>query len=119
MSKQWNYIPKACVGEGAQFQGSVTLSIPTFEQRWSYIEDSNLEMNEEGNIDTKKIAKNIGSLLKLVAAAKKHIVTVDLTKVSTGVKYQSVEDLETDADCDPVLFELGALMINGFRPGKN
>lgn len=119
MSKKWVYVPKACQGEGAKFQGSVELSIPTFEQRWGYIEDANLEMNEEGAIDTKKLTKNIGSLIKLVNAAKKHIVSVDITKVEEGIKYVTADELTLDADCDGILFELGALMMNGFRPGKN
>lgn len=120
MSKaKWVYVPKLCTGDDAKFAGKFELSIPTFEERWGYIDEASLELNEEGAIDAKKMTKNIGSLVKLVKAAKKHIVSIDIEKKGLGIKYCTIEELETDADCDGLLFELGALMMNGFRPGKN
>ena len=44
-----NYTPKVCQGDDAKFEGSIELKMPTFDQRFQYMEECGFELDEDGN----------------------------------------------------------------------
>jgi len=112
------YVPESCKGESPIFSGSVVLRAPTFDERYSYLEDSGFIMDEEGEVK-KSMLKGLSAVRKVVAMSVKHYLKVDMKRISDGYEFKSFEDLSTDDDGHKVLIDVGLKILNGFKAGKN
>lgn len=109
-------VPDVCKGKDAQFEGEIKIATPSFDQRWQYIEDAGIELDEKGQVNMS--AGNISALRKMVKATEKHYKEVKIVG-KDGVSYKSFSDLAQDPVCDSILFEIAGLFLKGIRPSPN
>jgi hypothetical protein len=101
----------------AMFSGSITLKIPTYDERCEYLEQCGIDVGDDGGVERKK--SNLSILRAMVRASQKFYVEVDITKVDGGHTYKNFDDLSLDPDCDGILMEVAREVRGGFRPSKN
>lgn len=112
-----SFIPEACVGEKAQFEGALVIRLPSAEERCDYMAEANINFAEVREGINNSALKPMGMLIR---KSYDHIVKVDLKKKSDGKKVNSIEDLKYDPDCFGILTEIaGKLMSGGFVLGKS
>jgi len=101
----------------ATFSGKIRLRAPTFDEKYQYIEESGLDLDEEGNMESK--GGQLKTIRRLVGFSKKHYEEITLKRISDGVEFKSFEQMEVDSSCDAILIDVGSQLINGFKPTKN
>lgn len=115
--REINYTPDACKpGEKQSMQGSVIITVPTFDERYGYIEEAGFETNDKGDIEGG--VKNLKAIRKMVQLSQKHYKAVNLKKLD-GVEVKSFEAMVDEPDCDAVLIEVAMQLMNGFKASKN
>ena len=114
--KTIKYVPSVCKGDAPKWQGSIELRLPTFDEKFDYIESMELGVNADGDVDSSSMHK-VRSIRKLVKMSEKHYISVAL-KSSDGVEIKSFEDMQYEDDMHTVLAEVSGLMLNGFKVGN-
>lgn len=110
------YVPKACRGDKAKFQGSILLRVPTFDEKYQYIEESGFELEDDGTV--RASIKQIGALRKIAKLAEKHCLKVTLEKLDDKKKISSYQEMTEDPDCEALILELATGLLNQFKPGN-
>lgn len=118
--KTIKYVPEALKKEDAKLEGSLTLRLPTFDEKFDYIDQSGLELSEDGAIDLKtlKLKDRVKVVRLFVNLSKAHYLKVEMKHKETGEEYTSFEDLSCEPDAEAMLAEVGMQLINGFKLGK-
>lgn len=114
--KTFEYIPSQCKGDAPEFEGSVTLRMPTFDDRFRFVEECNFETTPEGVIDSSQ--KQIKPMRAMVKLSEEFYKKVNLKK-KDGTAYRSFEDLSVDADCTLLLIEIASALMGGKALSKN
>lgn len=117
--KTVNIVPSICKGKAAKWEGSVTLRLPTFDERYEYIESLNIKATDEGEIETMTTAKQIASVREMVKVSKKHYVTIDLKHKESGEEIKSFEEMQYVEDLHAVMIELATMLLRGFKVGND
>ena len=111
-----DYIPSQCKGEGKSFEGSMKIKLPSFDQKYLYMEQSGFSVNEKGEFESGM--KQIPAIRKMVGFAKDHIISVSLKKIQSGVEFKAYDEMIYDGDCDAILIEIAMQLMNGFKVGN-
>lgn len=111
-----DYIPTQCKGEDKKFEGTVKIKLPSFDQKYLYMEQSGFSVNEKGEFESG--IKQIPAIRKMVSFAKDHIVSVSLKKIPSGVQFKAYDEMIYDGDCDSILIEIAMQLMNGFKVGN-
>lgn len=109
--------PLVCREENSLLQGTVTIEVPSFDQKYQYMEECNFDVSESGDIKTSK--QQLKAIRKMVALSEKHYNKVNIKRKSDGKEFNSFEDLTYDSDCDSILIEMAGKLMSGFKMGKN
>ena len=114
------FIPEACTGETALFEGYFEVKSPNFEQRYQYMDDSGFDLTQkEGQeLSKEQTREQMRSLRKLVSYSKDHVEEIHLKRKSDNKEFKSFDDLSNDPSCDALLIELGTKMVTGFDLGN-
>lgn len=112
------YVPEACKGEEKVFEGNLEIRLPTFDEKFEYLES--LGMNLDDAEDLTKVSKLalLKSIRAMVRLSKPHYVAVNLKKIQSGEVYKTYDDLSTDPDAHGILTEVASKMLEGFSLGK-
>ena len=110
------FSPKVCEGDAPAFKGTVTVRMPTFPEHFALMDELDLEVDELGNVKTGK--HQLKMLGKLAAKLPQYVVAFDITHLESGSRAQSLEAAWVDRSFDPVMSELTAELLNGFKPSK-
>ena len=113
---QIEYVPTQCKGKDKTFEGSLKIKLPTFDQKYLYMEQSGFSVNEKGEFEAGM--KQIPAIRKMVCFAKEHIVGVDLKKIKPSMEIKSFVQMSYDSDCDAILIEVAMQLMNGFKMGN-
>jgi len=121
-----NFKPKACFDSKdedgkaipAKFKGTVEIDPPDFEERYEYIDDSGFDLTQSEEPSKEETRAQIRAVRKLVGMATKHVTRVSLKHLETGRKYETLDELMKDPNCDGILMEIGVKMGTGFTLGK-
>lgn len=128
--KLLKYVPEACQGEDKKFDGSVEIILPTFDQKYSYLEeyaefasgeDPTKEVEDDKLTLEEKKKRNllrIKQIRDIVRISKPHYHSVSIVKLSDGTKYESFDDLSYDDDAHAILIEIAPKLLSGFSLGK-
>lgn len=116
--KTVKYVPAACKGEEATFEGHLELRPVTFDEKYSYIEDLGLQMDDTGKVELGDTLNRMRLMRKMAAISKSHYVAVSLKKKSNGETYENFDELSSDNDAHGIIMEVGNLMLEGFSLGK-
>ena len=113
------YSPKCLSEKGSELTGTVTLRVPTFQERMKYIEEAKVDLNQNNEDGATVAAKNAASTRVLVDLAKAHVKAVNIKEKDGNLDFKTFDELCEDNRCDPIIMEIAWLMVQGFRPGKN
>lgn len=112
-----DYVPSICKGENPAWKGSIKLRPPTFDEKYEYLENLGLNIDEQGAVKSETLEK-IKSIRKLVSLSQKHYLEVSLERVSDSAKFVSFDDMQYEDDLHGVLAEVASLLVQGFRVGN-
>ena len=114
------FIPEACTGEEALFEGHFEVKAPNFEQRYQYMDDSGFDLTQkEGQeLDKEQTRAQMRSLRKLVGYSKDHVESVSIKRKKDNKEFKSFDELSNDPSCDALLIDLGTKMVTGFELGN-
>lgn len=112
------FIPEACTGETALFEGFIEVKAPNFEERYQYIDDSELDVNQVSEEENTQVRGQLRAVRKLVGYSKKHVKKVSIKRKSDSQEFKSFDELSNDPSCDALLIELGTKMATGFVLGN-
>ena len=99
------------------YEGQIELFVPSFDQRFQYIEEAGFEVKENGEVDAG--VKNIKSIRKIVGLSEKHYKSVFLKNIETGEEFKSFSDISFNPDLANVMIEVAAALLNGLKVSKN
>lgn len=110
--KKYKWVPS----DDSVLSGHVTLRVPTFNERFEYMEYSQFDIGPGEEQSTK--IKQLCALRKLVDLSNKHYLEVCLKKKEDSSEIKSFDEMSLDADCDQALIEIAGLIMNGFKIPK-
>ena len=110
------YIPTACRKKDADITGSVTLRMPSFDEKYGYIEQCGFSMNSDGQIGAG--VEQLGAIRRMVDLTKGHYEEVNL-KTKDGQEITSFDQMQYDSRCDSILIEVAAQIMGGLQAGKS
>lgn len=110
-------VPTVCKGDDATWEGSVTLRLPTFDEKFDYVERLQVHVNEDGTVEGDQSQK-LKSVREMVKMSKAHYVECDLKNKSTGELIKSFDDLQYVEDLHSTMVEIAAMLLNGFKVGN-
>lgn len=115
--KTVSFVPSVCKGDGATFEGSIVVRFPTFDEKFDYIEQLQVVVNDDGSVEGDQKAK-LKSIREMVKLSAKHYVEVSLKRKADGEEFKSFDDMQYADDLHAVLVEVAGMMINGFKVGN-
>ncbi len=116
--KTINFVPACCKGEGATHEGSVTLRLPTFDEKFDYIEQMSVMANDAGEIEKDVTMSKLRTIRALVKLSQPHYVEVSLKNKATGDEMKSFDDLQYSDEGHAVLMEVAGQLVHGFKVGN-
>ena len=115
--KEIKYEPECCKTADAKVKGYLVLVVPSYPQRMKYLGQIGYKV-KDGKIDFSEGDDQLNAMIQSLEIAKAHYKEIHLEKAD-GVKIESYEDLEVDPDCEAVMNEVAAQVLQGFRPSPN
>lgn len=116
--KSVKIVPNVCKGEAAKWSGYVVMRVPTFDEKFEYIENIGVSMKEDGTMDSDGSSNRISQVRKMVSLSQKHYMEVSLENKETGEKVASFEEMQYVEDLHGSLVEISGMMASGFRLGN-
>lgn len=110
-------VPAICKGENAAWEGCVVLRMPTFDEKFEYVERLQVIVKDDGTVEGDQISK-VKSVREMVKMSKAHYVEIDLKSKSTGEIVKSFEEMQYVEDLHSTMVEVAGLMLNGFKVGN-
>jgi hypothetical protein len=110
-------VPAICKLEGSNWEGHVIMRLPSFDEKFEYMESLDIEVNSSGEVDTSKSSR-IKQVRKMVALSLPHYAEVNLKNKVTGEHVQSVEEMKYVEELHPTMTELAGSLIGGFKVGN-
>lgn len=116
--KTKTFIPSACTGDEATFEGSIELRFPSFDEKFDYLEGMNVQVEDDGSVGMGGTSDRLKMMRKMVAMSAKHYVSVSLKNKSSGEEFKSFEDMTADGDCHGILIEVASKLLQGLKVGN-
>lgn len=116
--KTVKYVPKSCLGDDKKFEGSLTMRLPTFDQKYELLEISGIKFSDAGEVESSSSKDRLDMIRKLVKHSESFYETVSLIKCSSLEEFKSFEDMQYDDDAHAILIEVGLALLNGFKLGN-
>jgi hypothetical protein len=112
------YVPELCKGESAMFAGYVELKLPTFDEKYAFLESSGLDLDDAGALVMPNVIGKIKLMRTLVKQSEKSYSAVSLKNLKSGKEFSTYEQMTIDPDCHPILIDVATQLINGLRLGN-
>lgn len=110
-------VPAICKGDDATWEGSVTLRLPTFDEKFEYVSRLQVAVKDDGTVEGDQISK-IKSVREMVKMSKEHYVEVDLKSKTNGEIIKSFDEMQYVEELHGTMVEIAGLMLNGFKVGN-
>lgn len=110
--KTFNYVPDVCKGDDAKWQGSVTLRMPTFDEKCEIVESLDFKDNDSS------VKSNIAITRQLVKISEKFYVAVDLSSKDGSASAKSYQDMQEEFQLHGVLVAIGSLVFEKINLGN-
>jgi hypothetical protein len=111
-------VPSVCKVSDAKWSGYVVMRLPTFDEKFDYIESLNVEMGKDGEVEGVSTMDRIKQIRKLVSASQKHYSEVCLENKETGEKVSSFDEMQYVDDLHAVMAEIAGKLVDGFKVGN-
>ena len=102
--------------EDSGFTGHIKLRLPTFYEKFEYLEKCGLNVDEHGEVKTKG-NDMIKATVTMVKMSEPHYEEVSLEKAD-GSKYDSFESMQYDPDCHQIYMQIAGQLLSGLQPGN-
>jgi len=110
-------VPTVCKGDNATWEGSVTLRLPTFDEKFDYIERLQVTVSEDGTVEGNQVQK-LKSVREMVKISKDHYQEVNLKRKKTGEDVKSFEEMQYIEELHGTMVEIAGMLLNGFKVGN-
>lgn len=110
-------VPTICKGDAATWEGSVTLRLPTFDEKFDYLERLQIKVGEDGTVEGSQNQK-LRSIREMVKLSRDHYQEVDLKCKANGEHVKSFDEMQYLEDLHGALVEIAGMMLNGFKVGN-
>jgi hypothetical protein len=116
-----DFIPEACKGDSAKFEGSVVLRAPTMAERAKYrfMAFSKLKGDPFGEQTTADKLEQVVAMAEVCEVTKDHIKEIHIRRKSDGYEFKNYEELSCDYECEAILIEIATQMVKGVLVSKN
>lgn len=108
---QKTFTPKICTGEAPEYAGTVTLRLPTYDQR--------MGLYEATGVDEVENLKTVSLVRALARHLPEYLVSIDITRLSDQHKFDSWESLQYDHDMASVISECCLTLISKVKAGNS
>lgn len=119
-----HYVPSVCLGDDAEYEGTITLRAPTYDERLDMLEmldllDPDAETAEEMTQKAKeKAQKNQTKVLRYLGKKLPDFLEkVDIRRKSDGYLFDSWDKLQHDSDMIPVIREASTKLVGKYQVG--
>ena len=112
------FIPSICKGDEALFSGEVELRLPTFDEKFEYLEKTGIEFDDGGLVEVGTTPNKIKFIREIVKLSEKHYIRVSLKDLNSNEEFKSFEDLQYCTEAHPLLMEVATALLNGFKLGN-
>lgn len=106
------YTPECCTGEGAKYEGTVTL------RGLSYTERLKLRDKVVVHTDGGRQPSATEQMLAFVEKLPEHIEEMAITRKEDGFTFRSYADLEYDDEMQDVITEMVTKLVGRFKVGN-
>lgn len=113
------FVPSVCKGESPSFEGFVTMKMPNFDEKYGFIEDLDIELDEEGKVAMGNAKKGLSMIRKAVRASKSFYQHVELKHLESGKTFGSFDDLSSDDKAHVILIEVATALMAGLPMGND
>lgn len=110
-------VPTVCKGDDATWEGSVTLRLPTFDEKFDYVERLQVTVKDDGTVEGDQVQK-LKSVREMVKISKDHYIEVALKSKATGEDVKSFDDMQYVEELHGTLVEIAGMLLNGFKVGN-
>ena len=110
-------VPTVCKGDNAAWEGFVVLRLPTFDEKFDYLERLQVTVKDDGTVEGDAHQK-LKSVREMVKMSQAHYVEVSLKNKKTGEEVKSFDDIQYVEDLHSAMVEIAAMMLNGFKVGN-
>lgn len=112
-------IPSVCKGEGAKWSGHIVMRLPTFDEKFEYMENLGVQVGDDGAVvESESATSRLKQVRRMVECSKKHYQEVSLENKETGEKVDSLDDMLYVDELHKVLVEVAGMLISGFKLGN-
>jgi hypothetical protein len=112
-------VPAVCKGESPSFEGFITMKMPNFDEKYGFIEDLDLELDDEGKVSAGNAKKGLSMIRKAVKASKAFYQHVELKHLESGKVFGSFDDLSNDDKAHVILIEVATALMAGLPMGND
>jgi hypothetical protein len=110
-------VPTVCKGDNATWEGGVTLRLPTFDEKFDYIERLQVTVSDDGTVEGNQVQR-LKSVREMVKISKDHYQEVNLKSKKTGEEVKSFDEMQYVEDLHPTMVEIAGMLLNGFKVGN-
>ena len=110
-------VPAICKGGDATWEGFIVLRLPTFDEKFEYVERLQVVVKDDGTVEGDQASK-VKSVREMVKMSQGHYVEVDLKSKATGEVVKSFDDMQYIEDLHGTMVEIAGMMLNGFKVGN-
>lgn len=110
--KTFKYVPDVCKGDDALWQGSVTLKMPTFDEKCEIIESIDFKTGEQS------VKENIALTRQLVKISERFYAEVDLSMKDGSASAKSYQDMQEEHQLHGALVAIGSLIFEKINLGN-
>lgn len=115
--KTTKIVPTVCKGDNAAWEGFVVLRLPTFDEKFEYLERMQVNVKEDGTVEGNTNQK-LHTVREMVKMSQSHYVEVSLKNKKTGEEVKSFDDMQYVEDLHGAMVEIAGMMLNGFKVGN-
>lgn len=112
------FVPSVCKGDSPSFEGFVTLRMPNFDEKYGFIEDLDLELNDDGTVQNVGGKAGLSMIRRAVKSSKTFYQHVELKHTASGVEYKTFDDLSCDDKAHSILIEIATAIMGGLSMGN-
>lgn len=99
------------------YSGTVTLRMPTFDERIAFYDDAEVSMDTEGLAPDALRERNKKLIRHVSRQIKHHFVRSEIVRAADGFKITQLEQLQHDTDMMTVMMEISHKLVGKFSVG--
>jgi hypothetical protein len=113
------FTPAICQGEGAEYEGTVTIRMPNYDERLGLYDAVGYDDGDDGEMtDADRRKKNLALMRSIARQSVNFVVAVDVTRKEDGFKFTSWDDCHADSDLNAVVAEVSHRLVGKHKLGN-